>query len=399
MCKLFFRNIILLSVVGCLWWAPTATASADIVARDIRIGIHKGKTRVVLDLTKTVKFDIFALADPYRIVLDLPDIDWQVPAAAARRTGGLIAGLRYGQYQPGKSRVVLDLRKPGIVRRSFILPPGEGYGPRLVIDLKKASRKVFLASIKAPSRASSKGQAAPNFILKPARKTTEAPLVVIDPGHGGVDPGAIGISGVFEKRVTLAMAKQVRRAILSRGRQRVRLTRNGDTFIPLRRRVAIARAAGAELFVSIHADSIDNRKVRGGGIYTLSERSADKESAALAAKENRADLIAGVNLVGHDDEVASILIDLTQRETMNYSAQFAAALVPELRQLIHMRRKPHRFAGFVVLKAPDVPSVLVELGYLSNRRDEKMLTSSKSRAAIATAIARSVDNYFKGQKR
>ncbi|MBT7288615.1 MAG: N-acetylmuramoyl-L-alanine amidase, partial [Rhodospirillaceae bacterium] len=219
------------------------------------------------------------------------------------------------------------------------------------------------------------------------------------PGHGGVDPGAIGISGIFEKRVTLAMARQVGKAIQALGRQRVRLTRNRDIFIPLRRRVAIARAAGAELFVSIHADSIANRRVRGGGIYTLSENSSDKEAAALAAKENRADLIAGVNLSGHDDEVASILIDLTQRETMNYSAQFAAALVPELRQLIQMRRKPHRFAGFVVLKAPDVPSVLIELGYLSNRRDEKMLTSPRSRAAIAKAIARSVDNYFRVQKR
>jgi N-acetylmuramoyl-L-alanine amidase len=160
----------------------------------------------------------------------------------------------------------------------------------------------------------------------------------------------------------------------------------------------MARAAGADLFISIHADSIANRRVRGGGIYTLSENASDKEAAALAAKENRADLIAGLNLKGHDDEVTSILIDLTQRETMNYSAKFATALVPELRQLIHMRRKPHRFAGFVVLKAPDVPSVLIELGYLSNRRDERMLTSSKSRAAIAAAIARAVENYFKAQK-
>jgi N-acetylmuramoyl-L-alanine amidase len=185
---------------------------------------------------------------------------------------------------------------------------------------------------------------------------------------------------------------------MSLGRQRVLLTRSRDVFIPLRRRVAIARAAGADLFVSIHADSTANHKVRGGGIYTLSENSSDEETAALAAKENRSDVIAGVNLSGHDDEVASILIDLTQRETMNYSAHFASALVPELRQLIHMRRKPHRFAGFRVLKAPDVPSVLVELGYLSNRRDEKMLTSAKSRAAIATAIARAVNNYFKNPK-
>ena len=160
----------------------------------------------------------------------------------------------------------------------------------------------------------------------------------------------------------------------------------------------MARAAGADLFLSIHADSIDNRKIRGGSIYTLSKKASDKEAAALAAKENRADLIAGLNLKVHDDEVASILIDLTQRETMNYSAQFATVLVPQLRKLIYMRRKPHRFAGFAVLKAPDVPSVLIELGYLSNRRDERMLTNARSRAAIAAAIARAVDRYFKARK-
>ncbi|NQV58016.1 MAG: N-acetylmuramoyl-L-alanine amidase [Alphaproteobacteria bacterium] len=234
--------------------------------------------------------------------------------------------------------------------------------------------------------------------MKPKRQPTQKPLVVIDPGHGGVAPGAIGISGTFEKGVTLDMARQIGKAITALGRQRVRLTRVGDVFISLRRRVAIARAAEADLFISIHADSIGNKRIRGGGIYTLSEKSSDKESAALAAKENRADVIAGVNLTGHDDQVASILIDLTQRETMNYSAQFAAALVPELRQLIRMRRKPHRFAGFRVLKAPDVPSVLIELGYLSNRQDERMLTNAGSRAAIAASIARAVDNYFRAQK-
>ncbi|MDA1098775.1 MAG: N-acetylmuramoyl-L-alanine amidase [Proteobacteria bacterium] len=359
--------------------------------------MHDGKTRVVLDLSATLEFLVFALADPYRIVLDLPDIGWQVPAGTAQRKGGLIAGLRYGHFQQGNARVVLDLTGPGVVAKSFLLPAAEGYGPRLVIDIKPASRQAFMAVQKPPPIRDGGAVETPQTV-KPKRQPAQRPLVMIDPGHGGVDPGAIGISGSFEKRVTLGMARQIRKAILAGGRQRVRLTRDRDVFISLRRRVAVARAAGAELFISIHADSIANSRVRGGGIYTLSENSSDKESEALAAKENRADVIAGVNLTGHDDQVASILIDLTQRETMNYSAQFAAALVPELRQLIQMRRKPHRFAGFRVLKAPDVPSVLIELGYLSNRRDEKMLTDIDSRTAIATAIARAVDNYFKAQK-
>ena len=386
--------LILLASLCC---ALSQSAWAETVARGIRIGVNDGTTRVVLDLSAPVSFHIFALADPYRIVLDLPEIVWQVPAGTARRKGGLIAGLRYGHYQEGNARVVLDMAAPGVVSKSFLLPAAENYGPRLVIDIKPASRQAFLAARKAPPvRAARRDEAV--RAVKPKRQPAQRPLVVIDPGHGGVDPGAIGISGVFEKRVTLGLGLQIRKSILALGRQRVRLTRDRDRFISLRRRVAFARTAGADLFISIHADSIENKRVRGGGIYTLSETSSDKESEALAAKENRADVIAGVNLSGHDDQVASILIDLTQRETMNYSARFAAALVPELRQLIRMRRKPHRFAGFRVLKAPDVPSVLIELGYLSNPRDEKMLTNAASRAAIATSIARAVDNYFRAQK-
>ena len=394
---MFVRKLFHLILFAGLCCGLVQGAGAETVVNDIRIGIHKDKTRLVLDLSERPGFQIFALADPYRIVLDLPDIDWRVPPVTARRKGGLIAGLRYGQFQPGNSRVVMDLRGPGTVGKSFIIPRSKSRGPRLVIDIRKTTRQAFLATLKAPRKAA-KAPARIPLRAKAKRSPLQKPLVVIDPGHGGIDPGAIGVSGSFEKHVTLGMAHQIRRAILDLGRQRVLLTRSRDVFIPLRRRVAIARAAGADLFVSIHADSIANRRVRGGGIYTLSENSSDKESAALAAKENRSDVIAGVNLSGHDDEVASILIDLTQRETMNYSAHFASALVPELRQLIRMRRKPHRFAGFRVLKAPDVPSVLVELGYLSNRRDEKMLTSAKSRAAIAAAIGRAVDNYFKNPK-
>jgi len=388
---------ILFGILACLTCELSQAAWAVTTARDVRIGIHKDKTRVVLDLSSDVRYRIFALADPYRIVIDLPDIDWRVPAATVRRMGGIIAGLRYGQYQPGNARVVLDLISPGVVMESFKIPPSANYGHRIVIDIRPTTRVAFVRTVRAPpTRARHPNP--PLITTKLKRDPTLKPLVVIDPGHGGVDPGAIGVSGIFEKRVTLGMAHQIRTAILALGRQRVKFTRNRDTFIPLRRRVAIARAVGADLFLSVHADSIDDRSIRGGGVYTLSEKASDKESAALAAKENRADLIAGLNLKVHDDEVASILIELTQRETMNYAAQFTASLLPELRQLIHMRRKPHRFAGFVVLKAPDVPSVLIELGYLSNRRDERMLTNPKSQAAIAAGIARAVNNYFTAQK-
>ena len=393
-----FKNSLrnLFGLLVCLAFELSNSAMAATLARDIRIGIHKDKTRVVLELSDNVHYQIFALANPYRIVIDLPDIRWLVPPATVRAKGGIIAGLRYGQFQPGNGRVVLDLKYPGVVKKSFSIPGSGSNNTRIVIDIKRTTSSDFIKYLR--SRPKKPRPSEMQFTSKTTkRKLTEKPLVVVDPGHGGIDPGAISINGVLEKQITLGVAYRVRKAISAIGRQRVKFTRNRDTFVPLRRRVAIARRAGADLFLSIHADSIANHRIRGGGIYTLSENASDKESAALAANENRADLIAGLNLNAHDDEVASILIELTQRETMNYSAQFATSLISELRQLISMRRKPHRFAGFVVLKAPDVPSVLIELGYLSNRQDERLLTNPKSLAAIASAIARAVDNYFAAQ--
>ncbi|MEE1555377.1 MAG: AMIN domain-containing protein, partial [Alphaproteobacteria bacterium] len=195
-------------------------AEAETVVHDIRIGIYNAKTRLVLDLSERPGFKIFALANPYRIVLDLPDINWRVPSGTARRKGGLIAGLRYGQFQPGNSRVVMDLSGPGTVGKSFIIPGTKGRGPRLVIDIRKATRQAFLTTLKAPRKAVAPRAKIP-LQAKVKRSPLQKPLVVIDPGHGGIDPGAIGVGGSFEKHVTLGMAHQIRRAIMSLGRQRV----------------------------------------------------------------------------------------------------------------------------------------------------------------------------------
>jgi N-acetylmuramoyl-L-alanine amidase len=223
-------------------------------------------------------------------------------------------------------------------------------------------------------------------------------VVVLDPGHGGVDPGAVGASGTFEKEVTLAVAREIRRQLETSGRYKVVMTRDDDVFVRLRDRIARARAAGAELFVSIHADSMRNRETRGASIYTLSEHASDDEAAALAARENRADIIAGIDLSHENKDVASILIDLAQRESMNHSASFAGLLVEEMdRDIQLVSVKPHRFAGFAVLKAPDVPSVLVELGYLSNRNDEQQLTRPHYRTKVSGSIVRAIDRFF--QKR
>lgn len=239
----------------------------------------------------------------------------------------------------------------------------------------------------------------PPKLVKPVRPAAnDKMLVMIDPGHGGIDPGAISPRGTWEKHIVLAHAKELRRQLRRTGRYRVRMTRERDVFIRLRDRIAIARKAGADLFVSLHADSIASPRVRGASVYTLSERASDKEAAALAAKENKSDLIAGVDLNERPDEVVNILIDLAQRETMNESAVFAKILVGELGKTRKMLRNTHRFAGFAVLKAPDIPSVLVELGYLSNRYDERLLRNPAKRTQMVSSIVLAVDKYFLRQQ-
>lgn len=220
------------------------------------------------------------------------------------------------------------------------------------------------------------------------------PLVYIDPGHGGPDPGTIGHSGTFEKNVTLAVAEELKRQLLATGRYRVKLTREKDVFVALRERFAMAREDQADIFISLHADSSFVGDPRGLSVYTLSETSSDAEAAALAAKENKADLIAGVDLSKQSNAVSSILIDLTQRETKNQSARFAELLVNELGRVTNLLPNTHRFAGFAVLKAPDIASVLIEMGYLSNVQDEALLLSPAHRAKLAGAMLRAVDGYF-----
>lgn len=237
----------------------------------------------------------------------------------------------------------------------------------------------------------------PRAATKPApaaQRPARRQVVVIDPGHGGQDPGAIGRKGEFEKTIVFAVARALRKELLADGRFDVVMTRNSDTFIPLGERVAIARRAGANLFLSIHADTISDPGTRGAGVYTLSAEASDAQAAALAAKENRADIINGVDLSGQSDEVSSILIDFAQHGNQERSMRFAELLVPRLGEAVSMRQRSHRGAGFRVLKAPDVPSVLVELGYLSNPAEEAELMSPKGQAALAHALARGIEDYF-----
>ncbi len=370
--------------------APAGGLRAEPVVTALRVGEHPDKTRFVIEVTEAVDYTIFALADPYRLVIDLPGAVWRNHPEANPGARGLIHGYRYGPFTQGVSRIVLDLTGPVRVVRDFVLAPKEGHAHRVVIDLGAVAARDFRGSAMP---------AMPAAVVRLPKSrpgsSSVARVVVIDPGHGGVDPGAIGATGAYEKNITLAAARELSAALVATGRYRVAMTRDSDVFVSLRDRIKTARDAEGELFVSLHADVIPNRRVRGASVYTLSETASDKEAAELAAKENRADILAGVDLSDESDEVSSILIDLAQRETMNMSARYANILITEMRRRARVLRSSHRFAGFAVLKGPDVPSVLVELGYLSNRADERLLSSTAGRATLVEALVRSTDAYFR----
>lgn len=356
-------------------------------ARATVMGDH---TRFVIELTEKLPFEHFVLPDPYRVVIDLAEVTWAQDKSAPVRAAGAVDGFRYGLFRPGTSRVVLDLSRPMAVSSAVYAPPDRSNAQwRLVIDLKPIERTSFLGLVRKP-----RAQASAPIVAVPKPAADRRRIVVLDPGHGGIDPGATGTTGVQEKDVTLAMARELRDRLQATGRYRVILSRDGDISLSLADRVRFARAEGADLFLSIHADSIGDDKIHGATVYTLSETASDRVSELLATKENRSDIIAGLDLNSESDEVSAILIDLAQRETMNSSARFARHLLGEFGERLSQPRQPHRFAGFKVLKAPDVPSVLVEIGYMSNRRDEAMLTSPKGRVRLVEAVAAAVDRFF-----
>lgn len=392
-----------------------SASNEPIFISSLRLGVHPDHTRIVLDMSAKPATQFFSLTDPDRLVLDLAGAEFQISEPYSAPTSGVVGQYRYGLFKPGLSRLVLDLKGPAAIKDSFFLTGADGKGVRFVIDLVATTADKFASGAGFPTKplAPSTPKNPANNAAKPAPQPAEQsaprptprahseappkprrPVIVLDAGHGGTDPGAIGRSGTLEKQVVFDTVLRLQKKLKATGRYDVYLTRDRDILIPLRERVRRARQHNADLFISIHADSAENRKAHGAGVYTLSENASDREAAALARRENRADIIAGVNLENESHDVTNILIDLAQRETKNRSAAFAETLVPHLRAVTDNRSKPHRFAGFVVLKAPDVPSVLIELGFLSNRYEEKRLRSPAWRDQMVAAIARAVDNYF-----
>ena len=375
--------------------APRTPAADSLpVATDARLGGDESQTRFVMDFSRKIDLRAFTLADPYRVVLDIPQAIFQLPPKTGEVGRGLIKAFRFGLVMQGGSRMVFDLAKPARIEKAFVVDATDGAPARLVLDLVATDRESFLRRIAVDSTLSRADL--PRAKGVEAKNGDPRPLVVLDPGHGGIDTGTKGPGGVEEKDIVLNFAQRLRDRVEKTGKYRVLMTRTDDTFVPLADRVRIARDAGAALFVSIHADSLPHGEgdAQGASVYTLSETATDSEAARLAEKENRADVIAGVDLKSEPDDVAGILLDLAERETKSLSIQFARRLVGDMKSATRLHKTPLKSAGFRVLRAPDVPSVLVELGYVSNRQDLESLLSESWRNRTADSIAQAIDSYF-----
>lgn len=375
---------------------PVFAAGPSAIATDSRLGGDDKRTRFIMDMNRNVPFRVFALADPHRVIVDMPEIEFHLDPGIGQTGRGLVAAYRYGLLAVGKSRIVLDVSAPVLIDKAFVLPPQDGQPARLVIDLVSTDRQAFLAQIAKQSKPVQPRQKEASLRLAMPGDPDDDParVVVIDPGHGGIDTGAISPHGSFEKDIVLAFSRILQQKLEASGGYKVLLTRDGDAFLRLDERVEFGRRSRADLFISVHADKFHTASVRGATVYTLSEDASDAEAEALAAKENKADVIAGIDLADEPGEVSDILIDLARRETKNFSVSLARSMVGELRDRIQLNKNPLRSAGFRVLTAPDVPSILLELGYVSNESDVRDLASKEWRDNAAEAVVRAVGGYF-----
>lgn len=365
--------------------AQSFTALARLDADASRIEARNGAYQLDLSLTQGVPYRVYTLSDPARLVLDFQEVDFSGTQPGQLIEGAGASGLRFGAVRPGWSRLVLDLPSPQLVDFAG-LSIDEGAGAaRLVVSLLPAEAETFIAKSGAPRDPAWELSSARD--AAPTSKPTDGKItVVLDPGHGGIDPGASS-GGISEAELMLVLAQEVRDALLRSGDFNVVLTRSGDTFVSLERRVQIAREAGADLFVSFHADALASGKANGAAVFTLSQEASDAASAALAERHNRTDLLAGVDLSGQDDEIASILMDLARLENRPRSEALARGIILGINTEVgHTYKRPIQSAGFSVLKAADIPSVLIEVGFLSSKDDLSKLTDPLWRGKMVTGI-------------
>lgn len=384
-----WRGRLVLALVLFATWLITASAPAlaePLQAKSYRLAGDATRVRIVMEFDREPEPRWFLLRAPHRLVIDLPQTEFRLDRKDLKPRG-LISNARFGNVGEA-SRLVFSAKGPFAIDKVDVLANETGDGYRLAIDLSSASEEAFEQTLADQALTTASSVSTPK--TDRVRDAQKPFVIVVDPGHGGVDGGAKGANGAVEKEVTLAFARELRDVLISTGKYQVSMTRDGDEFLRLDDRVRIARERGADLLVSIHADTINVKGLRGATVYTVSDKASDPEAEALAIRENLADQVAGIDMQDANTEVADILVDLIRRETHSFSIRFARTLVGELTNSIGVINNPHRFAGFKVLKAPDVPSVLVELGYLSNPKDEELLQDADWRKKAAESISKAV---------
>lgn len=363
-------------------------------------------TRFSAEVSGAVAFKTSLLSNPYRIVIDVEKMAFDLPKGAGRKGRGLVKKIRYGVDEQGQPRVVLDTTGPVVISKSYLLPAKGNKKSRIVVEMFATTEAAFSATqiktaevgpetVQVTGSLGTTPTVLPEILGKSAHAAGKK-VIVLDPGHGGIDPGAVSPRKVKEKEVVLAFALELAQALRATGRFEVVLTRQDDRFVSLSERVKFTRECEADLFIAIHADTVKGKMARGTTIYTLSETGSDEEAEALALKENRADIIAGIDMGQQNSEVANVLIDLALRESKNNAVIFSRLAINEIRGQTTLTGKPMRSASFMVLKAPDVPSVLIELGYLSSKDDEKNMISPAWRQKLAGSLALAVNGHFYG---
>ena len=385
--------------------APAATPAAPIAlpnVMDVRVSATPERARLIIDLAAKTEFALVSLSDPDRIAIDVRAATFSVPEPTGTPAGEghMISSYLVEQAAPDRVRTLLTLSGPAQVQQAYVLDPFEGQPARLVVDVIPATAEEFAANVARDAAASSTAVPPVADASTPAGGSelpiATKPLVVIDPGHGGIDSGAEAANGIKEKDIVLAFALRLQELLVASGRFDVALTREDDTFLRLEERVALARTNKADLFISIHADSFQQPEIRGASVYTRDENATDVLDKVLADNENKTDIIAGFAMPQMGPQVVDILLDLMRREMRHQSFVAAQSIVHQLEPSVQLRRFPVRQADFLVLQAPDVPSVLVELGFLSNADDMANLLRGEWQDRTADALARGISTYFDG---
>lgn len=395
-----------LAAIVALWMGPSqAQAGPESkktpAATEVRLSGDRKATTFELTLTAGLTAEVFTLANPYRVVVDLPDLEFDLKTDAGQKGLGLISAFRYGLFAEHKARIVIDTTGP-VEIASANMTRAQSKAINFAIVMKPIDAKAFGLGTGAARTAGAPHESKTTEAASATPKKKGKPVIVIDPGHGGIDPGAMGANNVPEKTIVLAVAKQLLATLKKTGAYEVKMTRTSDVFISLDKRLEFSAESDADLFISLHADSIKTSAdiIRGATVYTLSEQASDEQARAMAEKENSSDLIAGLESAGgeENDQVKSILIDLMKRETSNFSADFSQVVAARLGKTIAMSRIPRRSAAFKVLKQTDAPSVLIELGYMSNAEDQKQMETEAWQAKVADALTAAVKFYFSKRK-